>query len=189
MNVEQVAAHQMDFKINTMPRVINFGRYHAAADLSQTIKVQRLDPKARFPTRGSADCAGLDVYAAEEIEIEPLSTALVRTQLAMQFPRGCFGLLTSRSKTSLSGCYIITGVLDPDYGKEIYIQVFNKRKDAKITTNLTAPIAQIITLPFAAPIPIEVSAFPISTSRRLAFNLTENKETEQITENTKNMYT
>jgi dUTP pyrophosphatase len=163
--------------------------YTTLVDLTQTIKVLRLNKTARLPTRGSAESAGLDIYPVEEIDIEPLTTKLVRTGLAIQLPIGTFGLLTARSKASLQGFLVIPGIIDQDYTREIYIQIFNKNKEAKITTALTSPVAQIIPIRYSVPIPIEVQSFAVPHTRKLAFNLVEDMENPQPNEGAKHMYT
>ncbi len=178
-----------DCNVGTAPRVIHPVLSPGLIDMSQTIKVKRLDKCVRFPTRGSADCAGLDLYAAEEIEIQPLTSELVPTKIAVQMPLGTFGLLTSRSKASLRGCFVIPGIIDADYTKEIYIQIFNKRKDVIIKPTLTSPIAQIIPIRYAIPIPFEVHSFPAQDTRKLAFNLIESEDAQQPSEGAKAMYT
>jgi deoxyuridine 5'-triphosphate nucleotidohydrolase len=181
---------QYDIRLNsTLPLIMNQGPYNSIVDLNQSVKVVRLDPNTRFPTKGSTNSAGIDLYPSEEVEIQPLETQLIPTKIALQFPYGTFGLLTSRSKTSFGGFLVIPGVIDPDYNKEIYIQVFNKNKNETIKTNLNTPIAQMIPIRFANPVPIELEEFPEKTTRKLAFNLGENKEPPQLPEISKAMYT
>ena len=64
-----------------------------------SMKVKFVNNYAQMPFRGSSDAAGYDLYAAiaEPVYIEPHSTELISTGLAMEIPRGCFGGLFPRS--------------------------------------------------------------------------------------------
>ena len=62
-----------------------------------TLKVCRLSDKARLPTRGSELAAGLDIYSAESKTIPANSQILIKTDLQIELPAGCYGRLASRS--------------------------------------------------------------------------------------------
>ncbi len=77
-----------------------------AAD--QTLQVKRLSDKATLPTRGSPFAAGYDLYrcvirpymdfftaipshSAQDVTICPEGKALVKTDIAIAVPEGCYG--------------------------------------------------------------------------------------------------
>lgn len=92
-----------------------------------TFKVMKLDPRAKLPTRGTADSAGLDLYAIEEMAIPPEAIVSARTGLAMEIPKGHFGQLCTRSSMGKSGVRIAAGVniIDADYRGEVLVFLRN----------------------------------------------------------------
>ena len=58
-----------------------------------TLKVRRLDDRARLPTRAYAGDAGLDLYALEASMLGPGERASIRTGLAIEIPDGQAGLV------------------------------------------------------------------------------------------------
>ena len=58
------------------------------------VRIQKLDPRARIPSRGSAQAAGYDLYAclpAPELTIAPHTNCRVGTGLAIAVPEGYLG--------------------------------------------------------------------------------------------------
>ncbi|GIX05681.1 MAG: deoxyuridine 5'-triphosphate nucleotidohydrolase [Candidatus Poribacteria bacterium] len=91
------------------------------------LRVQRLRPGARLPTRGSQEAAGWDLYAAleEPILLKPGETVRVPTGLALEIPAGHFGLIKDRSSWALRGLRTSAGVIDADYRGEVQIVLTN----------------------------------------------------------------
>jgi len=86
----------------------------------QKLKVKKLFPDAKLPTRATPDSAGLDMYAHSE---KPYGSCMVEygTGIAVEIPEGYTGFLFPRSSITersmrLANC---VGVLDPDYRGEI----------------------------------------------------------------------
>ena len=52
------------------------------------LRIRRLDPAARLPTRAYEGDAGLDLYALERTELAPGDRASVRTGIAVEIPSG-----------------------------------------------------------------------------------------------------
>ena len=63
------------------------------------VRVKRVSPYAKLPTRGSAQAAGYDLYAAipEAIQIAPHETARIDTGLRFEIPEGYFAAIFARS--------------------------------------------------------------------------------------------
>ena len=93
----------------------------------KTFKVKLVHPDAKLPTRGSSDSAGLDLYAVEEMVIQPEAIVEARTGLAMEIPRGYFGQLCTRSSMGKAGVRIAAGmnVIDSDYRGEVLVFLRN----------------------------------------------------------------
>ena len=93
------------------------------------LQVKKLAPDAILPTRGSADSAGLDLYAAEDAGIPSGSSVAVRTGISAAIPQGCVGKLYIRSGHARKwrlGLVNSVGIIDADYRGEIVAVVENK---------------------------------------------------------------
>lgn len=114
-------------------------------------KVKLLSPTATVPTRGSADAAGLDLYAANEqpIRIPAHETRKIKTGIAMAIPKGLFGALFARSgiatKQGLRPANCV-GVIDADYRGEIIVALHNDCNTVQ-TISPGDRIAQLVFLP------------------------------------------
>ena len=67
------------------------------------INIKLLNEFAKVPTRGSAQAAGYDLYAAVnyDVEIQPHSTVKVDTGISIEIPEGYFGGIYARSGLAL----------------------------------------------------------------------------------------
>jgi deoxyuridine 5'-triphosphate nucleotidohydrolase len=105
---------------------------------------KQLDPRALLPTRGSSLAAGLDIYAIEDLTIQPGDRALALTGLAVAIPEGYYGRLAPRSGLATKeGLDTLAGVIDADYRGEIRCLLYNTGVE---TINLPAQskICQLI---------------------------------------------
>jgi deoxyuridine 5'-triphosphate nucleotidohydrolase len=90
------------------------------------LRFKQLDPKAVLPSRGSSQSAGLDIYAIEDLTIQPGERALARTGLAVAIPEGYYGRLAPRSGLATQkGLDTLAGVIDADYRGEIRCLLYN----------------------------------------------------------------
>lgn len=116
------------------------------------IKVKRLNELAQLPSRGSAEAAGYDLYAAisEPVFIWPHKTVKVGTGLAFELPRCTFGAIFPRSglatKQGLRPANCI-GVCDSDYRGE-YIVAMHNDSEEKQVIEPGERIAQLILMPY-----------------------------------------
>ena len=65
--------------------------------MSTRLAVVRLDPELPMPNRAHEGDAGVDLYSAQDVEIEPGERALVPTGIAVAVPHGMVGLVHPRS--------------------------------------------------------------------------------------------
>ncbi len=101
------------------------------------IKIKRLNPRARLPKRGSASAAGYDLSAGEDVTIRPGQTALIKTGLALEIPRGYFAMLCPRGSLALKQYLDMPhsiGIVDSDYRGEWIVPLRNlsARRTARI---------------------------------------------------------
>src|SRR5699024_8681640 len=81
---------------------------------------------AIVPTRAYGVSAGLDIYAAETVVIEPQEKILLATDIAVDIPEGYVGLLTSRSGVSSKTHLVVeTGKIDAGFQGHMKINVKN----------------------------------------------------------------
>ncbi|OHR08591.1 dUTP pyrophosphatase [Staphylococcus sp. HMSC078A12] len=99
------------------------------------LQIKLLSENATMPTRANATDAGYDIYSAETKILEPQEKAIIKTDLAVNIPKGYVGLLTSRSGVSSKTHLVIeTGKKDSGFHGNMGINIKN---DAQIysTTN------------------------------------------------------
>jgi deoxyuridine 5'-triphosphate nucleotidohydrolase len=109
-----------------------------------SMRVQRLDPEALLPTRGSSSAAGLDLYALEEVVVPGKGRALVRTGLSLEIPEGLYGRIAPRSGLSFTtGLVVNAGVIDSDYRGEVKI-LFHNYFENEVKLGKGSKVAQLI---------------------------------------------
>lgn len=116
------------------------------------VKIKKLSENATIPTRGSIKSAGYDLYVAttEEKVIEPHTTRMFNTDLAIEFPEGYFGAVFPRSGIStkrglrLANC---VAVIDEDFRGNIGIPIHNDNDELR-TIDPKERLAQIVFLPY-----------------------------------------
>lgn len=121
------------------------------------LRVKKLSVFAILPTKGTEHSVGYDLYSAYDVLIEPFSTALVKTDIAVVLPSGCYGRVAPRS--GLASKYSIdvgAGVIDPDYRGPIGVVLFNL-SDTPFKISRGDRIAQLICERAAFPELVEVS--------------------------------
>ncbi|OWZ19460.1 Deoxyuridine 5'-triphosphate nucleotidohydrolase [Phytophthora megakarya] len=90
------------------------------------LRVKKLTPEAILPTRGSSLAAGLDLSAAYDAVIPAGGKGLVKTDLVIAVPDGCYARVAPRSGLALKK-FIDTGagVIDADYRGNVGVILFN----------------------------------------------------------------
>lgn len=90
------------------------------------LRIKKLDINARLPTRESNRAAGYDLYANENIHINPDQRCLVSTGIAIQIPYGYYGRIAPRSGLAVrNGINVGAGVIDSNYTGHVKILLFN----------------------------------------------------------------
>ncbi|HEY3729448.1 MAG TPA: dUTP diphosphatase [Solirubrobacteraceae bacterium] len=130
-----------------------------------TLRVLRLDPRAKLPTRAHPDDAGLDLYALESAALEPGERASVATGIAVEIPPGQAGLVLPRSGLAARhGISLVNapGLIDAGYRGELRVLLLNTDRQARFDLNAGDRIAQLVLVKIEDPAAVEVQALEAS---------------------------
>ncbi|KAM3961198.1 deoxyuridine triphosphatase [Aphomia sociella] len=109
-----------------------------------TLKFSRMTDNAFTPTKGSEKAAGLDMKSAYDCMVPARGKALVKTDLQIELPPGCYGRVAPRSGLALKNCIDVgAGVIDEDYRGNIGVILFN-HSDEDFIVKKGDRIAQLI---------------------------------------------
>ncbi|MCX6808984.1 MAG: dUTP diphosphatase [Candidatus Berkelbacteria bacterium] len=111
------------------------------------IKIKRLNPKAILPKYAMQGDAGMDLFAAESIVIEPEGRHAVATGLAIELPEGFVSLVWDKSGLALNkGITTMGGVIEHTYRGEYKIILLNTT-DQPYEIKIGDKIAQLLIQP------------------------------------------
>ncbi|XP_015092717.2 deoxyuridine 5'-triphosphate nucleotidohydrolase, mitochondrial isoform X1 [Vicugna pacos] len=116
----------------------------AAEEGGIRLRFVRLSEHATAPTKGSGRAAGYDLYSAYDYTVPPMEKALVKTDIQIALPSGCYGRVAPRS--GLAAKHFIdvgAGVIDEDYRGNVGVVLFNFGKE-KFEVKKGDRIAQLI---------------------------------------------
>ena len=91
----------------------------------KSIQVYLIDQNAIVPTRNKITDAGLDLYALEDRFIELNGSAIIRTGISIEIPKGMVGKIEDRSGLASKGLRTGGGVIDSGYNGEIGVVLHN----------------------------------------------------------------
>ncbi|KAI1889676.1 hypothetical protein AGOR_G00165410 [Albula goreensis] len=94
------------------------------------LKFAKLSANATVPTKGSAKSAGYDLYSAYDYSLAPMDKVIVKTDIQIAVPPGCYGRVAPRS--GLAAKHFIdvgAGVVDEDYRGNVGVVLFNFSKE------------------------------------------------------------
>ena len=130
-----------------------------------SLPVRRLEPGVPLPSRARVGDAGLDLAAAEDVEVAPGERAMIRTGLAIAIPDGHAGLVLPRSGlASRQGLTLANspGLIDAGYRGEVICAVVNLDRREAVRVARGDRIAQLVVVPVAALEPEWVQELPSS---------------------------
>lgn len=94
--------------------------------MTNELQVKLLSDNATMPKRNHDTDAGYDIFSAETVVLEPQEKAIIKTDVAVNIPKGYVGLLTSRSGVSSKTHLVIeTGKIDAGYTGNLGINIKN----------------------------------------------------------------
>ena len=124
---------------------------------------KRLHEDATLPVRAYAGDAGLDLAAAERVELALGAPALVGTGLAVAIPEGHAGFVQPRSGLAAEhGITIVNapGLVDSGYRGELKVILLNTDIERTFVVEPGMRIAQLVILAVVTPQSVEVTELP-----------------------------
>jgi len=90
------------------------------------LKYKKLSDNAFPPVKGSGQAAGFDLRAAYDYVVTCKGKQLVKTDLQVEIPEGCYGRVAPRSGLALKHFIDVgAGVVDSDYRGNVGVVLFN----------------------------------------------------------------
>ncbi|XP_054163155.1 deoxyuridine 5'-triphosphate nucleotidohydrolase-like [Oppia nitens] len=90
------------------------------------LRFARLSDNAFVPTRGSERAAGYDLYAAYDAVVPKRGKQMVKTDIQVAIPSGCYGRVAPRSGLAWKNSIDVgAGVVDEDYRGNVCVILFN----------------------------------------------------------------
>jgi dUTP pyrophosphatase len=110
-----------------------------------------------LPSRAYGEAAAFDLCSTESIILRPGDTHLVGTGWAVDL-NGFAALILPRSGMGNKGLVLgnLVGLIDPDYRGELKVSLWNRTKAQPIPVKAGDKIAQMMVVPFVAPMFEEV---------------------------------
>jgi dUTP pyrophosphatase len=130
-----------------------------------TLRVRRLDARARLPTRAYPGDAGLDLYALEDGLLGPGERASIRTGVAVEIPDGQAGLVLPRSGLAAKhGIALVNapGLIDAGYRGEVCVLLLNTDRSVPFALAAGDRIAQLVLVRVETSAVVEVEELPLS---------------------------
>ena len=110
------------------------------------LRVEKLDPRAKLPSRAHSEDAGFDLYSLDYYSLPPYSQATIATGLKIALPPGQVGLIWDKSGLAQQGIKTMGGVIDANYRGELKVIIKNLSEDV-INFSPGQKIAQLIIQP------------------------------------------
>ena len=138
------------------------------------VLIQRLDMDLPIPSKEMPGDAGFDIFAREDVRLEPGERRLIPTGIAIALPDGYVALVNPRS--GLASKYGFTlvnapGTIDAGYRGEISVVGLNTG-DEVISLNRGDRIAQLVIIQLPGIKFLEVASLPESTRSDRGFGST-----------------
>jgi dUTP pyrophosphatase len=114
------------------------------------VRVRRLDAALPLPAYARPGDAGLDLFSAEDVTLEPGERAAVATGLAVEIPRGYAGFVHARSGRALREGLALAnapGLIDSGYRGEVKVIVVNLDPAERVKVARGDKVAQLVIQP------------------------------------------
>jgi dUTP pyrophosphatase len=126
-----------------------------------SLRIARLDERARLPTRAHDADAGLDLYALEDAVLAPGERASVPTGIAVEIAPGQAGLVLPRSGLAARhGISVVNapGLIDAGYRGEVRVLLLNTDREQPFEITSGDRIAQLVLVRVELPELVEVDS-------------------------------
>ena len=95
-------------------------------DGAMEIRVKKLRPDAKLPAFAHPGDAGMDLFAPEEVTLQPGERVKIGTGIAVEIPHGYVGLIWDKSSIAATHCLKhLGGVMDAGYRGEYIVTLIN----------------------------------------------------------------
>ena len=125
-------------------------------DKLEKVKVV-LEDGAIMPVRAHALDAGLDLFTREDVSVPAKGSAIFNTGVHVAIPEGYVGFIKSKSGLNMKHGLQSEGVIDAGYTGAIITKIYN-HSDVDYHFKRGDKITQLVILPIATPIPVEVES-------------------------------
>lgn len=130
------------------------------------LQIKLLSKDATMPERKYKTDAGLDIFAAENQIIRNNETKVIKTDVAVNIPKGYEGTIRPRSgKSSETSLRVVVGTIDAHYIGPIGVICDCHHKDPYVLVKKGEKIAQLVISPVVTPKVEVVEDFNIETER------------------------
>ena len=112
-----------------------------------TLKLKKLDEELPTPAYANPGDAGLDLYAAKDVTLQPGQRVMIPTGIAIAIPQGYAGFVQPRSGLATKQGFSIVntpGLIDSGYRGEIGVIGLNTDTQSEITIKRGDRVAQLV---------------------------------------------
>lgn len=114
--------------VNYIYRKVNYIYTKYTKDI---LEIKLLTENAFLPSKGSPDAAGYDLYSPSNDSINAGERKLIKIDISLKIPKGCYGRVAPRSGLSCKkNIDIGAGVIDQDYRGNVGILIINNAKES-----------------------------------------------------------
>jgi dUTP pyrophosphatase len=136
------------------------------------LKVKKLTDLATLPVKGTPHSAGYDLSSAYNYNITAGGKALIKTDIAIALPEGCYGRIAPRSSLAWKNHIDVgAGVIDADYRLGLGVVLFNHSNEDFVVIKGDR-IAQLILERYESPEILECETLPDPGSSHDGFGST-----------------
>ncbi|MDO9108716.1 MAG: dUTP diphosphatase [Coriobacteriia bacterium] len=124
------------------------------------LQIKRLDTGLALPAYAHVGDAGMDLFSAEDVTLQPFQRALIATGVAVAIPLGYAGFVQPRSGLAVrQGLSLVNtpGLIDSHYRGEIKVIAINLDASTPIEIKRGDKIAQFVIQPVAYADLVEVA--------------------------------
>lgn len=114
------------------------------------MKVKKLVPHAKLPSRAHPTDSGADLFAAERTVLPPHAITHVHTGVAVELPENTSGIIWGKSSVESKGIKAMAGLVDAPYRGELIVCMYNLN-DMEFVFEQGQKVAQLVVLPTLYP--------------------------------------